>query len=211
AINGRNLVSSPSTTWSLITKQNNGGGKTEIKIPTQDHYTTHTTPITSKTVKAGNRLSSLSLEEAEIVPAFDPEVKEYTATVPFSVEKVTVNAVPATPGATVTITGDTLEYVGRNLVSVRVVSPEGLKRTYKILVTREAPLEDADGEAGESHRMPTWLIVLLCCAAAVLLAIIVLVIILIVAKRKEKKEEAAAAPIAQSVESAPSEETHPEE
>lgn len=211
AINGRNLISSPSTTWSLITKQNNGGGKTEIKIPAQDHYTTHTTPITSTTVKAGNRLSSLSLEEAEIVPAFDPEVKEYTATVPFSVEKVTVNAVPATPGATVTITGDTLEYVGRNLVSVRVVSPEGLKRTYKILVTREAPLEDADGEAGESHRMPTWLIVLLCCAAAVLLAIIVLVIILIVAKRKEKKEVAAAAPIAQSVESAPSEETHPEE
>ena len=50
-----------------------------------------------------NRLASLTVKGVELSPAFDPEEKKYTATVPFETEKLEVEAVPADEKATVTI------------------------------------------------------------------------------------------------------------
>lgn len=129
------------------------------------------------------RLSSLELEETEISPMFDPEIREYTATVPFEIEKVTVTAVAEDPTAVVTIGDTNLEYVGNNIVKVLVETTDGGRRTYKITVTREAPTKTASVNDGLS----LWLIILICCGgAAVLAGGTVFAVILIKRKRGKK-------------------------
>ena len=100
-----------------------------------------TVPEEPVVVIARNRLKELSVAGVKFSPDFDPEIKEYTATVPFEVDKVTVTAVAADEDAVVTIGDTNLEYVGKNTVAIRVVSADGLQRTYKIVITREAPVE----------------------------------------------------------------------
>ena len=92
-------------------------------------------------VPAKNRLSKLELVGITLSPAFDPEVKEYTATVPFEIDEVTLVAEAADEGATLEISDLKLEYVGRNTVAVRVTSADGLRRTYRIIITRQPPTQ----------------------------------------------------------------------
>ena len=128
------------------------------------------------------RLSELALKEAEILPEFDPETKEYTATVPFKVEKVSVTAIAEDPTATVTVGDTNLEYVGNNIVKVMVETSNGGRRTYKITITREAPTKSSSAGG-----FPTWAIILICVGAALLVAgATFFVIVLIKRKRKAK-------------------------
>ena len=127
------------------------------------------------------RLSMLSLEETEISPEFDPEIKEYTATVPFKVEKVTVTAVSEDPTATVTVGDTNLEYVGNNIVKVLVETSNGGRRTYKITVTREAPTKSSSANGG----LPLWAIILICVGGALVVAAGTFTVI-ILTKRKRK-------------------------
>ena len=73
---------------------------------------------------------------------FDPEVKAYVVTVPFSVEKLNVEAVATHKKATVKISEEKLEYVGTNITKILVTAENGSKRTYKIYTTRLAPEEN---------------------------------------------------------------------
>lgn len=135
-------------------------------------------------VKAKNRLSELRLDGIKISPEFDPEIKEYTATVPFSVDKVKVIAVAEDANATVTIGKTDLEYVGRNSVTVKVVSEDGLQRTYRIIVTREAPEKDADTDSDVSTGLPVWAIILIAVGGIAVLGAVVFIII--IAKKRKK-------------------------
>lgn len=185
ATDGSKLYTSAQYTWQAVKQTQTTDKPKDEKI-----VYTYDTHIENQTVTAGNRLSVLKLAEAEISPAFDPEVKQYKATVPFDVQKVTVTAVAADPKATVTVGDTNLEYVGKNLVSVKVVSQTGLKRTYKILVTRLAPdgtatMPSEDGSDGTSQGMPVWLITLICVASAIIAACIVMVIIVLLKKRNK--------------------------
>ena len=146
-----------------------------------DDKSEETTEITT-IVKAANRLSVLKLDEAEISPEFDPEVREYTATVPYEVEKVTVTAIAENEDATVTIGDTNLEYIGKNAVTITVVSADGLKRAYRIIVTREAPT--ASGKTDKDAGFPLWAIILIIVGAALLVAAVVF--LLIIMKRRKK-------------------------
>jgi hypothetical protein len=126
------------------------------------------------------RLSVLKLDEAEISPVFDPEIKEYTATVPYKIDKVTVTAVAEYENAVVTVGDTNLEYVGNNIVKVLVETENGGRRTYKITVKREAPEKQvADGG------FPLWGIILIIAGGVLLLAGAVTVTVILI-KRKKK-------------------------
>ena len=129
----------------------------------------------------GNRLSLLKIDEADIVPEFDPEIKQYTATVPYKIEKVTVTAIPADENATVKIGDTNLEFIGKNAVDVEVYSVEGQKRTYRIIVTREAP-----NTIGNSS-MSVW--VLFAIISGVVLLIVAGTILTIILLRKKSKKQ----------------------
>jgi hypothetical protein len=145
-------------------------------------------------VAARNRLKELRLAEVEISPAFDPELKEYTATVPFEVEKVTVTAVAMDEDAVVTIGDTNLEYVGKNTVAIRVVSADGLQRTYKIIITREPPVEEPTEEPTEPDvtkpvEKPKDNGLLLWALGSVIVTAAVIYLIIILQKRKKKKDK----------------------
>jgi hypothetical protein len=145
-------------------------------------------------VAARNRLKELRLAEVEISPAFDPELKEYTATVPFEIEKVTVTAVAMDEDAVVTIGDTNLEYVGKNTVAIRVVSADGLQRTYKIVITREPPVEEPTEEPTEPDvtmpvEKPKDNGLLLWALGSVIVTAAVIYLIIILQKRKKKKDK----------------------
>ena len=156
-------------------------------MPTYETQTTEVESFTGKTetvqveMEAKNKLALLKLEEAEISPTFDPDVKEYTAEVPFEVEKVTVTAIAADETSTVSIGDTNLEYVGKNLVTVTVLSEEGLKRTYKIMVKRNAPVKSV---SKKTDGLPLWVILLICCGVV---AVSGVVFLLVYKKRKKQK------------------------
>lgn len=130
-----------------------------------------------------NRLASLTVKGVELTPAFDPEEKKYTATVPFETEKLEVEAVPADEKATVTISDTELKYIGKNITKVQVVSESGLKRTYKIYTTRSAQAKKPSNSKPGSEGLQWWVIAIIAFAAAAIAAVI---IILIIKKRKKK-------------------------
>lgn len=86
---------------------------------------------------ADNSLSSLTLSEGSLSPAFEGSHLQYTATVSADTTSVEVNAKPVNSAATVTsITGNTDLAVGTNTIQVVVQAENGNLATYTIKVTR---------------------------------------------------------------------------
>lgn len=94
-------------------------------------------------------LTSLSLSEGTLNPAFSSGTQDYTASVGHSTTSVTVNA-GATPGANKVINGGGSLVVGNNTVTIAVTSADGsASKTYTIIVNRAAappPPTDSDGD-----------------------------------------------------------------
>ena len=173
--------------WNNDIAQNGGSSDSGSEDNTggQNVYVPGTTITTTieESVEVKNRLSILKLDEADLSPEFNAEVQEYTATVPFKVEKVTVTAIAESEDATVNIGDTNLEYVGKNKVDIVVLSAEGMQRTYRIIITREPPEKRVITVGG----FPTWAIILICVGAALLVAgATFFVIVLIKRKRKAK-------------------------
>lgn len=82
-----------------------------------------------------NNLSSLSIEGAELSPAFNKDVTEYTATVPVDTTQIVVNASVADNTATVSGTGNVEVVDGPNRVVLTVTAQNGSKKEYVINVT----------------------------------------------------------------------------
>ncbi len=80
-------------------------------------------------------LSALSLAGGTLQPTFDPDVREYSASVPFSVEWAELTPETADAEASYRISGQSLA-VGINTVAIRVTAENGATRTYTIQVTR---------------------------------------------------------------------------
>lgn len=115
---------------------------------------------------------------------FDPEVKNYELTVPFSLDKLEVEAVANDEKATVEITETELIYVGTNITKIVVTAENGSKRTYKIYTTRLAPeKDDANANDGATNGLGYWLYVII--GAGVLLLLIIVIIIIIILKKKK--------------------------
>lgn len=94
----------------------------------------------SKTVapplSENNNLAGLTVENATISPAFSAGNTEYTASVPFEVESLKVNAVAADGKAKVAVNSPVLTPAAKTSVTVTVTAENGAQKTYTILVER---------------------------------------------------------------------------
>lgn len=99
-----------------------------------------------ETTDGSNKLSSLSVKDFTLNEEFNNEILDYTLTVPFKQESITVDAAPEDLNADVKIKGaDKLE-VGENTITITVTptDEENEVKIYNIKVTREefAPVEE---------------------------------------------------------------------
>lgn len=160
----------------------NSGNTDEIE---EIGESTTTTVVVKKDQTANNNyLKSLNVKNAKISPDFDRETQKYTAKVGYQVKELEVEAEPEAENATVNIIDTELKYVGKNIVRVQVVSESGLKRTYKIYVTRS----EKKGTSGSVETgLSVYAIILICVGAVVLLAAAIFTIFFI-KHRKNKKQ-----------------------
>lgn len=92
-------------------------------------------------------LASLAITNVAISPAFNAEVTEYTATVPYSVDSAVITAAATDSTATLAINGGaspkTVALVaGSNAISVVVTAASGATKTYTVNLTRTVPATD---------------------------------------------------------------------
>ena len=81
-------------------------------------------------------LSSLTVANAQISPAFDPDVGEYTANVGFDVTCLEISAKAAESSAKISINSPELPAGQKTAVTIKVTAESGAVNTYTIMVTR---------------------------------------------------------------------------
>ena len=81
-------------------------------------------------------LGSLDVSNATISPAFDSTVTSYTASVPYEVDRLKIDASANHSGASVKVDNPTLTVDGTTDVTITVTAENGQKKTYTISVTR---------------------------------------------------------------------------
>ncbi len=93
------------------------------------------------------KLSGLTVDGAELTPAFSANQTGYTAKVEYSTTEITVSAKAADANAKVTGTGKYPLDVGNNKISITVTAADGTtKQTYSITVTRLNEGESLTGD-----------------------------------------------------------------
>lgn len=133
------------------------------------------------------RLDSLEVEGFRLIPAFDPEITEYSISVPFGTEKISVHCKAQNPTAQVLI-GDTALYSENNTVTVTVISPDGESLVYTIYATvlpkvdqpSEPPLPEPEDEG-----IPIWMIITF--SALALVPMLIAVWLTLKRKKQNKK------------------------
>jgi len=112
-----------------------------FKIPVYKNMPELPTPRPDDT----NKLNFLSVKDTTMSPVFNPDINGlYTVSVPYNTEKITINATTLNSKATITGRGEKNIVPGDNDFTVTVTPSNGLKRDYKIRVTRMPPDESND-------------------------------------------------------------------
>lgn len=107
-------------------------GSADANVGTVSYSATVAAPLSTN-----NALSSLTVSNATISPAFNANTTSYTADVPFSVSKLDVKAAAADSKAKVSVNSPTLTPDGTTNVTITVTAESGAKKTYTIKVHRE--------------------------------------------------------------------------
>lgn len=107
-------------------------GTSESNIGTVTYNVTIAPPL------SGNAsLSSLSVAEAVLSPAFNTDTLNYNiGEVDYSISSLNINAITADNRSSISISGNSLN-VGNNTVSITVKAENGTTKTYSINVTRK--------------------------------------------------------------------------
>lgn len=140
-------------------------GTADLSVPNQSVNIKVTAPETAPsepesstppptTPAASANLSSLRVSGATLSPSFAVGRTSYTATVDYSVEKVTISATPADSKAKVSGIGSVNLSVGDNKKSVTVTATDGTKKTYTINIKRRAEGETDESENPEEQVNP---------------------------------------------------------
>lgn len=111
-------------------------------------------PTSSEAPKASANLSSLRVSGVALSPNFSVGRTSYTATVAYSVEKVTISATPADSKAKVSGIGSVNLEVGQNKRAVTVTATDGTTKTYTINIKRMTEEETAAAENPEEPTNP---------------------------------------------------------
>lgn len=106
----------------------------------------------NRTKSGDNSLSSLTLSNGTLSPAFKGSITEYTAEVGSDVSEITVTPVTSNSRATVeSITGNKELKEGTNVITVLVKAENGTTASYKITVTKKDTPTAGSGNAGVSE------------------------------------------------------------
>ena len=114
---------------------------------------------TNAPTKSGNaKLKRLVPSKGTLTPKFDPDVTDYTVTVPYDVQSVLFSADSQDPDADVYISGKGAVSVGKNTRVVTVTAPNGTTKKYNLTIIRkEAPSTttgDTDSTTGTTLPLP---------------------------------------------------------
>ncbi len=120
------------------------GSVIKVLINNEERY--KFTIIKEKKQPVDLSLKSLRITGYTLDQAFDPENLNYTLTIPYEAQDVTIQAATTSSDASVSVSGATGLEVGKSVVTVTVSDDDGNKREYKITVTREAENEGDDEE-----------------------------------------------------------------
>ena len=88
-----------------------------------------------------NYLYILNVNKGTLTPSFTKEEQIYEVTLPYEESNIEVEAITEDSMATLTGTGTYDLKVGLNVIPVKVISTDGIERTYQIKVTREKSTE----------------------------------------------------------------------
>lgn len=121
----------------------NGSKITAVVTAENGQQRTYTFTIVKEAIDLS--LKSLRVTGYTLDQAFDPNTLNYTLTIPYEAQDVTIQAA-ASSEASVSVSGATGLEVGKSIVTVTVSDNDGNKREYKITVTREAENEEEDEE-----------------------------------------------------------------
>ncbi len=114
------------------------GSVVKIIVTSEDEKTTKTYELTIKKEEAEKslELKSLKINGYALNETFSSSNLKYTATIPYEIETITVEAVAKDETAKISISGDTNLKVGQNTVTITVSDNKNSKK-YQIIVTRE--------------------------------------------------------------------------
>ncbi len=87
-------------------------------------------------LSGNNYLSYITCSNGTLEPAFDPDIREYSMTVPYEVDSLGLDWGRDSGSSWVDVSGNSLS-VGSNTVSLTVTAENGNTRTYYIYVTRQ--------------------------------------------------------------------------
>lgn len=113
------------------------GSIVKILVTAEDKETQKTYELTIVKDTVSLALKKLEINGYALNESFDPEVLEYTASIPYEIETITVNASSVDSNVSVKVSGLTNLKVGANTVTVTVKDDSDNIRKYVIIVTRE--------------------------------------------------------------------------
>lgn len=124
-----------------------------FKIPVYTNMPATKTEAPSGNGDPVNYLKGIAVDEYTLNPAFDPYKSEYSLIVDNSATKVNITADAYSAKASIISgAGDTALKVGMNTVEIVVQAENGVKRTYKLNISREdGPLGNEEGETSEGN------------------------------------------------------------
>ena len=93
--------------------------------------------IVNRQAYSNTFLSSLTVSQGELTPAFNKSTLTYNVEVANGIEFITVDGSPDYPLSKVTGFGEYRLKVGANQIPIVVTSPSGIKRTYNVIVNRK--------------------------------------------------------------------------
>ena len=97
----------------------------------------------SKNASSDSSLAVLKVSPGSLEPAFLPDIKEYTVTVPFETEKLTVSAAATDRNATVLVFGNDSLKEENNRIEIRITAENGEESVYLINCKKEELKEPA--------------------------------------------------------------------
>ena len=104
-------------------------------------------------------LSSIKLSDGSLTPAFKANTTSYSATVKYSVEKITISASVADGGATVTGAGTINLEVGDNSRVILVTAADGTKKSYTVNIKRMTEQETLEAEQAARDADPLLVVI----------------------------------------------------
>lgn len=116
-------------------KLNVGLNKTEIKVKSEKgDVKTYTLNITREDPKDNNYLKEIKIEDLEI--EFEKDVLDYQIDVPFDMEKLVIKTTTEEENTKVNIIGNEKLNVGKNTITIEVVSESGKKKEYRLIAMK---------------------------------------------------------------------------